>query len=87
MLFQRTVRADRQTALMLLPAMLDRLGVLPAAMPVAAMREMASTCMTCTDHRRCREWLASGEETEFRAFCPNAALLDYALLRQHPRNR
>ena len=31
------------------------------------------------DKRKCREWLFSIEETDFRAFCPNAALLDHAL--------
>jgi hypothetical protein len=45
------------------------------------MREMGWACTTCADKRRCREWLASGDETEFRAFCPNAALLDYELLK------
>lgn len=65
-----------------LMAMLERLRIAAKAVPAATMREMGWTCTTCTDKRRCREWLAGGEEGEFRAFCPNAALLDCQLLRQ-----
>jgi hypothetical protein len=65
----------------LLMAMLERLRIASTTIPLATMREMGWTCATCTDKRRCREWLAKGEETEFRAFCPNAALIDYELLR------
>jgi hypothetical protein len=65
-----------------LMAMLERLGIAAKAIPAATMREMGWTCTTCTDKRRCREWLADGKEGEFRAFCPNAALLDCKLLRQ-----
>jgi hypothetical protein len=65
-----------------LMAMLDRLGIVTKAVPAATMREMGWTCTTCTDKKRCRKWLADGEEGEFRVFCPNAAVLDYQLLRQ-----
>ena len=66
-----------------LSSMLARLGLEQEVVPTVALREMAWTCVGCTDKRRCHEWLAGGEETEFRAFCPNAALLDYELLKQH----
>lgn len=66
----------------LLTAMLDRVGIADGAMPVDTMREMGWACTICTDKRRCREWLVAGDDSEYRAFCPNAALLDYALLKQ-----
>jgi hypothetical protein len=68
----------------LLDHMLIRLGIDPARLPVESMREVTWTCTTCRDKRQCREWLSGTEETEFRAFCPNTAQLDYALLKQHP---
>ena len=75
------VREHRRSG-RLLWAMLEKLGIEPEQVPLAAMREMAWTCTSCTDKRRCREWLAENEQTEFRAFCSNAAFLDYALLKQ-----
>jgi hypothetical protein len=68
----------------LLDHMFARLAVDPAQLPVESLRDMTWTCTTCTDKRQCREWLRGAEETEFRAFCPNAAELDYALLKQQP---
>ena len=63
----------------LLDRMLARLGIDAAQLPVEDMRDMTWTCMTCPDKRKCREWLAEIEETDFRSFCPNAAQLDHAL--------
>ena len=57
----------------LLDRMLARLGIDAAQLPVEDMRDMTWTCMTCPDKRKCREWLAEIEETDFRSFCPNAA--------------
>jgi hypothetical protein len=45
---------------------------------------MTWTCTTCPDKRLCRHWLSDLEETDLRCFCPNAAQLDHALLKQHP---
>jgi hypothetical protein len=74
--------AGSPDARLLLLSMLERLGLARERVPVEAVREMGWACTTCVDKGRCREWLANGEETEYRAFCPNAALLDYELLKQ-----
>ena len=66
----------------LLDQMLTRLGIDAAQLPVESLRDMTWACTTCPDKRQCREWLSGTEETEFRAFCPNAAQLDYALSKQ-----
>ena len=68
----------------LLDRMIARLGVDAAQLPLDCLRDMTWTCTTCPNKRQCREWLFSIEETECRAFCPNAAQLDQALLKQHP---
>jgi uncharacterized protein YjiS (DUF1127 family) len=68
----------------LLDQMLARLGVDAARLPLDGLRDMTWTCTTCPNKRQCREWLFSIEETEGRAFCPNAAQLDHALLKQRP---
>ncbi len=61
----------------LLDKMLARLGIDESQLPVETLRDMTWTCTTCPDKHRCREWLAGGEEMEFRAFCPNAEQLDH----------
>lgn len=81
-----TLVAGSPDARHLLMAMLERLGIAERRVPTATMREMGWACTTCADKRRCREWLASGEEAGFRAFCPNAALLDYELLKHQRGN-
>jgi len=63
----------------LLDQMLVRLGIDAAQLPVEDLRDMTWTCTTCPDKRLCRKWLSDIEETDFRAFCPNAAQLDHAL--------
>lgn len=63
----------------LLDQMLARLGIDPGQLPVESLRDMTWTCTTCPDKRKCRQWLFSIEEVDFRSFCPNAAQLDYAL--------
>ncbi|MDP3160058.1 MAG: DUF6455 family protein [Reyranella sp.] len=68
----------------LLDQMLSRLGVDAAQLPLDFLRDMTWTCTTCPNKRQCREWLFSIEETECRAFCPNAAQLDDALSKQLP---
>jgi uncharacterized protein YjiS (DUF1127 family) len=67
-----------------LDKMLARLGIDPAQLPVETERDMTWTCTTCPDKRRCRKWLARFEGTDFRSFCPNAAQLDDAFVKQHP---
>ena len=66
----------------LLKRTLTRLGLERDDIPSYTLRDLGWTCVGCTDKRRCREWLSSGDDTEYRAFCPNAALLDYELLKQ-----
>lgn len=68
----------------LLDRMLVRLDIDPARLPVEGLRDMTWTCTTCPDKRLCRQWLADKEQTDFHAFCPNAAQLDDALSKQHP---
>lgn len=68
----------------LLDQMIARLGVDVAQLPLDCLRDMTWTCTTCPSKRQCREWLFSIEETEGRAFCPNAAQLDDALSKQRP---
>ena len=68
----------------MLDKMLARLGIDADQLPVESLRDMTWTCTTCPDKRRCREWLAGTEQTEFRTFCPNAAELDYALSKREP---
>ncbi len=68
----------------LLDQMVARLGIDVAQLPFDCLRDMTWTCTTCPNKRQCREWLFSIEETEGRAFCPNAAQLDDALLKQRP---
>jgi hypothetical protein len=63
----------------LLDQMLERLGIDAARLPIDGLRDMTWTCTTCPDKRMCREWLAGAEETDFHAFCPNAAELDHAM--------
>ena len=66
----------------LLKGTLARLRLRRDEIPSYELRELGWTCVGCTDKRRCREWLSGGDETEYRAFCPNAAFLDYQLIRQ-----
>ncbi len=68
----------------LLERMIARLGVDAAQLPLDCLRDMTWTCTTCPNKRQCREWLFSVEETQCRAFCPNAAQLDHALSKQRP---
>jgi hypothetical protein len=67
-----------------LDKMFARLGIDAAQLPIESQREMTLTCTACHDKRRCRKWLSVAGETESAAFCPNAALLDDALMQQHP---
>jgi hypothetical protein len=67
----------------LLKEMLARLRLRRDDIQSFTLRELGWTCVGCTDRQRCREWLSgSDDETEYRAFCPNAAVLDYELLKQ-----
>lgn len=68
----------------LLDQMLARLDIDAAQLPVESLREMTWTCTTCPDKHHCRRWMSDIEETDFHAFCPNAAQLDAALLKQRP---
>lgn len=70
----------------LLDRMLARLGVDPSQLPVETLRDMTWACTTCPDKHLCRRWLADKDQTDFHAFCPNAAQLDLALSQQHPAN-
>jgi hypothetical protein len=63
----------------LLDQMLARLGIDAARLSVQELRDMTWSCITCPDKRKCREWLADAQGTDFHAFCPNAAQLDHAL--------
>jgi hypothetical protein len=66
----------------LLKAMLAQLRLGRDDIASGTLREMGWTCVGCTDKPRCREWLSGGDDdTEYRAFCPNAAFLDYELLK------
>ena len=67
----------------LLTSMLDRLRLDRSVIPADTIREMGWACTICDDKRRCREWLADGEEGGYRAFCPNTLQLDYASLKQN----
>jgi len=40
--------------------------------------------MNCRGKRHCRQWLSDSKGPDFHSFCPNAAELDDALLKQHP---
>src|SRR5258708_39544525 len=73
------MNAGRSGSRELLDQMLARLGIDSARLPVEDLRDMTWTCTTCPDKRKCREWLADVAETDFHAFCPNAAPLDHAL--------
>ena len=66
----------------LLKGMLARVRLERDEIPGYTLRELGWTCVGCTDKRRCREWLSGGDDTEYRAFCPNAASIDYELLKQ-----
>jgi hypothetical protein len=68
----------------LLDKMLARLGIDAAQLPVESLRDISWTCTTCPNKRRCRKWLSGIAATDFRTFCPNAAQLDEALLKQCP---
>ena len=63
----------------LLDQMLVRLGIDAAQLSVEDLRDMTWTCTTCPDKRLCRHWLSDAEQTDFHAFCPNAAQIDHAL--------
>jgi hypothetical protein len=78
----RPLMAKSQVAQELLQRMLTKRGLAAAELPIESQREMAWTCMNCPDKRRCRAWLSSSEQTEFRTFCLNAAELDHATLKQ-----
>jgi hypothetical protein len=67
-----------------LDKMLSRLGIDAARLPIESLRDMAWTCMNCRGKRRCRRWLSDNRGPDFHSFCPNAAELDDALLKQHP---
>ena len=67
-----------------LDRMLARLGLDAARLGPETRRDMTWTCVGCPDKRHCRHWMAGREDTDFHSFCPNAAELDDALLKQHP---
>jgi len=63
----------------LLAAMLARLGIAPEwVRPQShAHDQLLRACRVCPDVAACRRWLAKCEPPDgYRAFCPNAALLD-----------
>jgi hypothetical protein len=61
-----------------LPEMMRRVGIDPSLLPITSeTRDIEWRCTDCRSWRRCRNWLASGEDGhEYRAFCPNAAALE-----------
>ena len=67
-----------------LDKMLDRLGIDVARLPIESLRDMAWTCINCRGKRHCRQWLSDSKGPDFHSFCPNAAELDDALMKQHP---
>ncbi|HTR88457.1 MAG TPA: DUF6455 family protein [Reyranella sp.] len=62
----------------LLERMLARRGIEAARLPVEERRDLTWACTTCTEKRRCRDWLAGPDETGFEEFCPNAPRLEAA---------
>lgn len=50
-----------------------RLATRRAAMQIARAEQR---CTTCPATGACREWLESGPITQYRSFCPNAALVE-----------
>jgi hypothetical protein len=77
----RLMRAHPHTPQQL-SEMMRRLGIDRAALPrsaavAEAVRAMEWRCGECTDWRKCRAWLAGlGGPASYRAFCPNAEVLD-----------
>jgi hypothetical protein len=61
-----------------LPEMMRRMGIDPGRLSITSeTRDIEWRCTECRTWRRCRNWLASGEDGEgYRAFCPNAAALE-----------
>jgi hypothetical protein len=75
---------DRRSRL--LPSMIARLGIDPEGGDMTdaalAMREAGQSCALCRNAGRCERWLGQGEDQGndpygYRAFCPNAGLLDH----------
>lgn len=76
----RVIRNHPETG-RLMPAMAQHLGVDTAKLDPRSRYALGRSCALCQAHGICRHWLAtaSSESTEYRAFCPNAALFDAAL--------
>ncbi len=56
---------------------IDRTALARRSAMAEKLRAMEWQCAECTDWRKCRSWLASGDAPEsYRAFCPNAKALD-----------
>jgi hypothetical protein len=69
--------APGQLARMMRRLGLDRAALTRSAGMAESLREMEWQCGACTDWRKCRAWLASGDAPErYREFCPNAQALD-----------
>jgi hypothetical protein len=41
------------------------------------LADMQLACIQCGTHERCVDWLRTGQQDGYQAFCPNAELLDW----------
>ena len=76
----RIIESHPETGRLML-AMTRRLGVDADKLDPKSRYQVGRSCAVCNEHGRCRHWLktASPESTEYREFCPNAAVFDAAL--------
>jgi hypothetical protein len=77
-------RVERQAQLM--GAMMERVGVDPAAAPHGrALAAAGRRCLWCASSQRCMSWLPqAGPVARAPSFCPNARLLEDARVRADP---
>jgi hypothetical protein len=65
------------TSHQLLARMMERVGVDAGTLSATMLDDVRAACRCCASWKQCRRWLRDGEpEGAYRAFCPNAALLD-----------
>lgn len=75
------------TSAKLLERMMARVGVRADEIPVLAIEDARHACRCCASWKQCRRWLRDGGPGEsYKAFCPNASLLD-RLARTTSRSR
>ena len=75
------------TSHQLLASMMRRVGVDANTLTATSLEDVRAACRCCPSWKQCRRWLRDGEPGGgYRAFCPNASLLDRLAAATGPRH-